>query len=363
MTVNTKKILAGTGLAASTISALAGCGQTKTDTNEELKQQIKKEVLVELENQEKEEIISEDNTLQLTATTNEIKELAQKSYTEYKAFYDYSNVTEEEVEVMVDIINGNVEGYTKDQINDSLALVQYALLSDNTLQLIDNCNAVKMNFPVDEEFTVIPSPKVSELFIDKDGLENVTSFEELREELVNEVISTGNYSDSMQEKINSALVSQEVNEYDSYNGNMDSSLNGEGKEYVITATKLSLTNLTIAVNPTSSFVKGETDEYQIAPRSDVNEQGYIESDILAQIYTLEAAGTEIPEDLALKRADIEMRLVGTKYINGLCTLNDQILKAAKIETSLKDLYNQKKEILEALKENEMLKGVNLTFTM
>lgn len=349
MTVNTKKILASTGLVATTLGTLAGCGQVKEEltTEEKITQ----------------EYVTEDTTIQIDETENTIKELAEKTYGEYKAFYDNANVTEEEVEVMVDVINGNVEGYTKDQINDSLALVQYALLSDNTLQLIDNCNAVKMNFPVNEEFTVIPSPKVSELFIDKDGLENVIAFEELREELINEVINTGNYSNAMQTKINDALVSQEVNEYNSYNGNMDSSLNGEGKEYVITATKLSLTNLTIAVNPTSSFVKGEIDEYQIAPRSDINDEGYIESDVLAQIYMLEADGTEIPADLATKRADIEMRLVGTKYINGLCTLNDQILKAAKIETSLKDLYNQKKEILEALKENEMLNNLNLTFTM
>ena len=331
MTLNSKKIFASAGLAATTVGTLASCGQVKKEE-------------VTTEEKITQECITEDNVIETNESVSEITQIAKKSYTEYKKFYDNADVTEEEVEVMVNIINGNVEGYTKDQINDSLALIQYSLLSDNTLQLIDNCNAVKMNFPVDAEFTIIPSPKVSELFIDTDGLENVVTFEELREELVNEVISTGNYSDTMQGKINEALVNQETKQYDSYKGNMDSSLNSEGKEYVITATKLSLTNLTQAVNPTSSFVKGEIDEYQLSARSDINEDGYIESDVLAQIYMLEADGAEIPADLATKRAEIEMRLVGTKYINGLCTLNDQILKAAKVETSLKDLYNQKREI-------------------
>ena len=362
-----KKIFLPTMLGATLLSSLTGCGKE----NKEVKTDV--EITTEVTT---EPYVSEDTKLAITdeeyANMMSKEEIVEKTYTEYKKFYDYSSVTKDEVKVMVDVINGDVEGYSEDQIKDSLALVQYALLSDNTYQLLDNSNAMKMGFePFVEEMEIIPSPKVSELLLDQENIETIVKFETLRDELINEHIQTGTYSEEMANKIIKATIEQEVNEYDSYKGNMDSSLNNEETEYAITAAKLYLCNLAQMVNPTSSFIKSEDGmEYQLTARSDVNEQGYIEADVLNQIYQIESQGSEVPSDLVIKRAEIDSKLITTKYLNGTCTLEDQLLiKAGYKTTSMLDLQKQKKELLELKKlenilaQNEMFEGYNLTFKM
>lgn len=362
-----RKIFLPTMIGATLLSSLTGCGKENKEvkTTEEITTEVTTEPYV-----------SEDTKLAITdeeyqeITTKE--EIVEKTYNEYKKFYDYASVTKEEVKVMVDVINGDVEGYSEDQIKDSLALVRYALLSDNTSQLLDNSNAVKMGESIEEEFEVILSPKVSELLLDQENIDNIIAYENLRDELINEHIQTGTYSEEMAKKIIKATIEQEVNEYDSYKGNMDSSLNNEGTEYALTATKLSLCKLAQMVNPTSSFIKDEEgNEYQLNERSDVNEQGYIETDVLNQIHKIEVKGGEVPEDLIIKRAEIDSKVIYVKYYNGLCTLEDQLLtKAGYTKTSsMIDLQKQKKELLElkklenVLAKNEMFEGYNLAFKM
>lgn len=370
-----KKIFLPTMLSTTLLVSLTGCKNSEEELSYEDETQVQNEINQMIDEQETETYVDEDTKLAITdeeyERENQKQELANMSYQKYEEFYTNASVTMEDVRVMIDVINGDVEGYTKDQINDSLALVENALLSDNTMQALDNINAIKMGFePMDKEMRIIKSPKISEMLLDQDSIDNVVSFENLRDELINEIIETSTYSEETKEKITKAAIDQETMEYDTYTGDMDSSLNNEGTEFAITATKLSLCNLVQMVNPSSSFIKDENgNEYQISPRSDVNEQGYIESDILNQIYQIEMQGSEIPEDLILKRADIESRLISTKYLNGKCTLQDQLLtKSGYTDTSMLDLQKQKKALLEQkleniLNENEMFDGYKLTFNM
>lgn len=339
-----KRTFLTTMLSASLLASLAGCGKKneKVETTEAVTTEAQ---------------VAEDEQLAVSdadARVYQKQEIVESTYGQYKEFYDQSKASKEDVKVMVDVINGDVEGYTKDQINDSLALAQYALLSDNTFQLLDNVNAVKNGFVIDSEMKVVYSPKVSDLIINSDNLDQIIKFEDLRDELVDEIVKTSTYSKKMANKITKATIDQEKGEYDNYEGDMDSSLNNEGIEYVIATAKYSLCNMAQMVNPNSSFISDKNDKYQLSPRSDVNSEGYIESDIMAQINQLERSGTQIPTDLLLKKADIENRLVGTKYFNDMCTLTDQLLTKAGIDKqiSMIDLQKQKKELL--MKKKSML---------
>lgn len=343
---------------------------------------------------QKEEITTEEITTEVNVSTEEediendfddlTKEFAKKNYVEYKKIYDdyeiyhEMGVSEYDIIAMINIINGKYEGYTQTEIQNALALSQYVMCPDNLMQLLDNVNAVKAGFkPSDKEFKIYPNSKISEYILNKDikGIENIIIYENIREKLVDEVATTGTYSEATANEIRKALISQEKEEYDSYKGRMDSSLNDEGIEYLITVAKLSLCNLAQMVTPNSSFIEDENgDKYQISARSDVNEQGYIESDILNKSYQIERDGKELPEDIVIKVAEIESRLVSTKYINGLCTLTDQIKKkAGYTDVSILDFYRQKKallslleerlfykEIENVLSENSKFEGYNLT---
>ena len=334
-----RKIFLPTMLGASMLASLTGCGKKQPETTE-VQETVQEETKLALTDEEIRE--------------NRKYEIAEKTYTEYKQYYDYISVSREEVGALVDVINGDVEGYTKDQINDSLENIQYMLCSDNTLQLIDNCNAIKLGFePYDSEVKALPIPKVSELLVDNQDIDQVIKCEELWNEIYEEIIATGTYSEATAQKINEALVDQEVKEYDTNTGNMDSSLNNEGTEYAICAAKLSISNLAAAVNPTNPFVEGENgDKYQLYARSDVNEQGYIEADVLSTREQLERDGKELPIELELQVAEIEQRLVPTKYINGLCTLTSQLLKKAGYEDdiSMRDLLKGLKDLVELKKQ-------------
>lgn len=370
-----KKIFLPTMISATLLSSLTGCG--KENKNQEVKNANEIDKYIK----DNEPVLQQENTefdgYNISSnseenTTDELGQISVKSYEEYNKFYTSIGVNQYDVIRMVNIINGNVKGYSEDEIYNSLALIQYILLSDNNIQLLDNCNAIKMQLePLDDEMEIIYSPKISDLILDKENIENIIAYENLRDKLIDEIISTGTYSNEIACEITKATVEQEVNEYNSYKGNMDLSIINEGLEYVQTATKLSLCNLTQMVNPNSSFIKGENnDKYQLSPRTDVNEYGYIEADLFAVIYQLERDGKEIPSDMIKNRADIESRLISTKYMNGLCTLEDQLLtKAGYKKTSMLDLQKQKKELLELKKlenifaQNEMFEGYNLTFKM
>lgn len=374
-----KKLLLTTTIAAS----LTGCGKSNKEiTSEEI---TTEEITTEAE-------VSEDTKLALTdeeVKQQQLDEFAEQLYVEYKKFYDANKTDKETIKTMINIINGEEAGYSTEEINHALEIVQYSLYSDNLMQLLDNCNAKKMGFePEDMQMEVLPTPKMSDFILDKEtrSLDNLIAYEELRDALVDEILKTGTYSDETTKKISEALISQENAEYDEYKGDMDTSLSVEGIEYVLTAAKLYLCNLTQMVNPTSSYVEDKDgNQYQMSPRSDVNDQGYIESDVIAFVDQFRRNGEEVPTDLALKEKEIELKLVGTKYYNGLCTLLDQILKnAGYTDTLLLDtLKNKKKELLEriqvlekqkeetlfymdvasTLNKDENMNGVRLTFNM
>ena len=260
-----------------------------------------------------------------------INKLAEESYETYKATYDYYNMDLDDVITLVRVINDKNDGLSEEEISDNLGMIQMLSFTDNTYQVLDNVNLIKSGFvetmPAVEYY---PNVKLSKLIINEDSsvIEKVSEYEDLVNEVINEVATTGTYSEEMKNKVNAALIKQEE-EYNEFKGMMDSDEITQGTEYVLAVTKCSLCDLTSALNIDTCFVEDNQGfKLQIRPNTDYNEEGFVESDIIAKQLQMEMNGMELDEDTKNKVVEIQMRLVRTKYENDECTLQNEILNNA-----------------------------------
>lgn len=292
-------------LSATLLASLMGCGKEEKITTEEITTEAN---------------VSEDTELAISDEELTLNNMAEKTYTEYKKFYDALSITKEQVNIMVKVYNGYYDGYSQDQIDDALANINRILLSDNVKQLLDNVNTrkydgeapISADSDIVEEMTVLPNPLIEDFSLNSEDQEIIINYENLRDELVNDIKNTGTYSDSMVQKINNAVIEQEKNGYIS-------------ESYAAVCAQWQLCNLCQFVNPTSAVIKDSDDnEYQLAFKGYMNDEGYIESDIENEYYTLIELNTPVPNSILSKFNKISEKVIFTKYSNKLKELEDSI---------------------------------------
>lgn len=321
-----------------------------------------------------EESIKNNASVSLVSETNEVSEeenakLTNETYEQYKDFYDSRLVSKEDISIMVDIINGDVTKYNKSAIDQAKELVDEILFPSAMQEAIEDCNNNKTI-----SFSDSNIPKVTSMLISHEYTDNLESYEASRDEIAKELATTGTYSDSIKKKINDSIIKQETTDFYEYTDYLESSVCNEGPEYILMAADLQRCNLGKLVNPETSFIKSDTDkyEYQVAPRTDKNEDGYIEKEIVDKYNELKSAGNDIPDDILEKYAIIKMELIQSKYEQQANEYYKLLLKkAGYADVSKLDLQKQKKAILEQFKfnielenvlaENRMLKEYQLTF--
>lgn len=309
-----RKIFLPTMLGATLLSSLTGCGKEEKLITEEV---TTKKITTEEIN------VSEDIELGISDEEyikNQISDIAEKSYTEYRQFYDALSISKEEVVIMGNVIHGYYDGYSQDQIDDALALINHIYFPQNFEQLLDNCNTRKYKdyAPIDadnivDNMKVLPYPSIAEFYLEDSEDKNIIiAYEQARNDIVNEITSTKTYSDSTVQKINNMVIEQEKNGYIS-------------ESYPVVAAQYQLCNFCQFVNPTTSVITDSNDtEYQLSSKGTINDEGYIESDIEAQYYTLVLNGEEVPEDLLSKFNEINDKLIYTKYDNKMVEIEKSI---------------------------------------
>ena len=361
----TAGLLAGVGLSALT-GSLVAMNQNKKS---------------EKENNITEEQISttEENSNALTINGISAKEVATNSYNSYPDFYNSITSSDnviEEIETMINVINGNVEGLTMDEIDRSFALAEQIMYSDNLAQAIDNANA-KKNEDIPNptnEVTVLTSPKISE-FVNSDTniVSNIQKYEALREQVSNELSSTGTYSESTAEEIRKAVIDMEVSEYNKGDSTMDNEVSNIGLQYANSLANLYLCTLCTKVSPDMNYLNtgikySDGTDYIIQISSTPEEQ---EENLQVNLYG-ESASDTAKDAYARNMA----KLVTTKYLNTKCSLEIQLQqKAGHLLSEQKtNLNNKKLALLQELERrnlektvqnefasNDILKSLSLTF--
>ena len=130
-----KKKIVTTSLGAMVLaSGLTGCNSNTKQASNDEKSNITTEVTA-LEQLEETTISPEE--AQLESNREQYKEVALNSYETYQEFYDDINVTPEDIEKLVKILNEDFEGITPDDIKSSDSLMNQMIFSNNMHYQID----------------------------------------------------------------------------------------------------------------------------------------------------------------------------------------------------------------------------------
>lgn len=222
---NIKKKIVTTSLGAmALVSGLTGCNSnTKQASNEE-----KSNIITETTT---EETTMSAEEAQLESNREQYKEVAQNSYETYQEFYDDINVTPEDIEKLVKILDEDFEGITPDDIRSSYALIDQMIFSNNMHYQID-----KHIFKKDEDtLKIYDQPRVSEL-VSNDN-ETIKEFlirtENLRDEIYN-ANATGSEEDRKNAMEDAArLVDAEAISYRKGNSVIDDDYLSSSKKLLV----------------------------------------------------------------------------------------------------------------------------------
>lgn len=358
------KILIPTGivLTSTLIGSLAGIYQKqKNDSSEDINLDVSTNV------------IDLDQIIINGMTT---RELAEKSYNEYSEFYNSISSDPyiiNEIDTMINVINGNVDGLSREEIIDSLEMVNQILYSDNLSQNIDNVNTSKSSdeyLYTPESCTIISSPKMSD-FIPRESniYSNVTEYEKLVSKMSEELRLTGTYSDELANEIRKSTIDMEVSNYNKDIDQMTGELSNEGLGYLQSAVNTARCSLCTKVTPYEHYLDtGNNFVIQISLTDE-------ESDQNQQVITLGNAASDEAKELYTKN---QGKLISTKYIDSMCNFEESLLQKAgyDINYSSKILNEQKlvllklkreellaKKIEEEVSKNKILENINVTFSM
>ena len=235
-----KKIVTTSLGAMALVSGLTGCNSnTKQVTDTE-----KASITTEVPTTEETTLSAEE--AQLESNREQYKEVALNSYETYQEFYDDINVTPEDIEKLVKILDEDFEGITADDIKSSYSLINQMIFSTNMHYQID-----KHIFQKNEDtIKVYDQPRVSEL-VSNDN-ERIKEFLIRTENLRDEVYSayaTGSKEDRKNAMENAAkLVDAEAISYRKGNAVIDDDYLSSSKTMLVSCYEKNIIGILNAVS-------------------------------------------------------------------------------------------------------------------
>ena len=220
-----KKIVTTSLGAMALVSGLTGCNSNTKQVSSEEKSNITTEVPTT------EEATLSAEEAQLESNREQYKEVALNSYETYQEFYDDINVTPEDIEKLVKILDEDFEGITADDIKSSYSLINQMIFSTNMHYQIDK-HIFKKN---EDTLKIYDQPRVSEL-VSNDN-ETIKEFLIRTENLRDEVYSayaTGSKEDRKNAMENAAkLVDAEAISYRKGNAIIDDDYLSSSKKLLV----------------------------------------------------------------------------------------------------------------------------------
>lgn len=340
---------------AGTLS-LAGCGSQVEQTYEE-NNTIVTEATTE-------EVTTEVATVEEIKETIEEKEdyytMAANSYNKYTAFYcetgmAYADENADQginiskIENMFKLIKGDVSDLTESEIEDACECLNYVLLSQNlSTNLHDVIDEELGYITIEGNITLSDVPSISEYLTDEETKEVVANYETLRNQVQNDLNTTNRVSEQTKEALRNAVIDMEY-DYLPDENDMNGIVYNESQKLVENYAKKNLVDLTVlATNESRLQTELFPGGLKIAPETD--QERDVQSKAL--IHGLDIL-TDSEKELY---STMTMELVGQKYLDGICTNQEEIKKNAidHNEHSKIDLNNQKEMLL---KQKEILQSM------
>ena len=341
--------------------AITGCGKTenKTTTEETTKivteaqtQEVTTEEIVQVE-----EPVVEEN---VETTEDENYILAANSYNNYTKFYSETEmafadenanqgINIEKIENVIKVIKGDVSDLSESQIDDACECINYILLSQNLATQLHNVNDEELGYiTIDSQISLSDAPSLVEYATDAETIDVLNKYETLRNKVQNDLNTTNKVSDETKQALMDAVVEMEY-DYLPDENDMNGDVNAEGNKLLENYVKKNLVDLTVLATNKSRI---ETEVFpgglKIAPETD--QERDVQSKALIH-------GLEILTDSEKNiYSTMTMELVGTKYLDGICTHQENIKRHAKdnVDTYSKIdmLNNYKKYLLENIQDKE-----------
>ena len=286
--------------------------------------------------------------------------LAAASYNNYTKFYSETNmayadenanqgINIEKIENMIKVIKGDVSDLTESQIDDACECINYTLLSQNLSTQLHNVIDEELGYiTIDGQITLSDAPSLVEYATDSETIEVLTQYETLRNKVQNDLNTTNRVSDETKKELRQAVIDMEY-DYLPDENDMNGDVNAEGNKLLENYVKKNLVDLTVLATNESRL---ETDVFEgglkIAPETD--EERDIQSKALIH-------GLDILTDHEKEvYSTMTMELVGTKYLDGICTHQENIKRHAKdnVDTysKINTLNNYKEYLKNINNENE-----------
>lgn len=351
------------------LSALTGCGKTKTaNTTEEkgvylTQDEYDKIMSVVDANENKEtnesevEVVNEDTFVEGELDINSngsIENIVDESYETYQEFYDDHGINKDQIRDMIFVLNdkytdedGNLV-IDEDRAQEAYSNIERVLGNAGSaiLQKMDNINTIEIDpeigKDIDNSWDIIAHPSLVPL-IDKNisggkaTAEKVAEFEELRDYEIKTMNETGSYD---REKINDFVIKMEIGDYNTNQDNMDN-INKNGQRYLLAAYKNAALQFAAKGNPQTIYLEGYTEIDENIKINATNEERFLENDIITmvteglldadtvnnavkEISTTEGLGYTVEEDTLLEKYALtndQLRLI-MSYTHYLTTMAD-----------------------------------------
>lgn len=299
-------------------------------------------------------------TTQTTKTIDDTYALAATSYNNYTKFYSetkmaYADETAnqginiEKIENMIKVIKGDVSDLTESQIDDACECINYVLLSQNLSTQLHNVIDEELGYiTIDGQISLSDAPSLVEYATDAETIEVLTNYETLRNQVQNDLNTTNRVSEDTKQALRDAVINMEY-DYLPDENDMNGDVNAEGNKLLENYVKKNLVDLTVLATNESRL---ETEVFpgglKISPETDAERD--VQSKAL--IHGLDVL-TDSEKELY---STMTMELVGTKYLDGICTHQENVKRHAKdnVDTYSKiDILKQYKEYLSNINiENE-----------
>ncbi|MBQ9024735.1 MAG: hypothetical protein IJ105_05950 [Bacilli bacterium] len=307
-----------------------------------------------------EEVLATQTTEAVYNENDDTYALAATSYNNYTKFYSETGlafadenanqgINIEKIENMIKVIKGDVSDLTESQIDDACESINYVLLSQNLSTQLHNVIDEELGYiTIEGQINLSEAPSLVEYATDAETIEVLTNYETLRNKVQNDLNTTNKVSDETKQELKNAVIDMEY-DYLPDENDMNGDVNAEGNKLLENYVKKNLVDLTVLATNESRL---ETEVFpgglKIAPETD--QERDVQSKAL--IHGLDIL-TDSEKELY---STMTMELVGTKYLDGICTHQENIKRHAKdnVDTYSKiDTLKQYKEYLSNInKENE-----------
>ena len=231
---------------------------------------------------------------------------------------------------------------------ETITGINYILLSQDLATQLHNVNDAELGYiTIEGQISLSDAPSLVEYATDAETIDVVNTYETLRNRVINDLNTTNKVSDETKQALMDAVVDMEYDYLPDAN-DMNGDVNAEGNKLLENYAKKNLVDLTVLATNKSRI---ETEVFpgglKIAPETD--QERDVQSKALIH-------GLDILTDNEKNiYSTMTMELVGTKYLDGICTHQENIKRHANdnVDTYSKiDILKQYKQFLTSNIEDE-----------